>query len=785
MTLRIIMAFVVSLCLSMNTAVAQNHGLDKVSIGWLNYDNIPDIFRAYPFLTPNKPKFALLVGINDYKETQIEDLRGPVNSVFAFKELLIDKFQFPNQQNIKILCNGRITIKTKYDKETACTESATAANIEKQFKEVLIENARKNPDATFVFQYVGHGSQAPDVSKDESDLLDETIVTYDSRDKEGKNFDLIDDKLFELIRELAQHTKNALYIVDSCHSGTINRGIATALEVLADTRPQPTPDSSTVDMPGDNQSQDLLPVSDRYVLITGARSNGLAYELEDKPFTALTYYLIQAMKDAKPETSYQDLMNNVIRGVSQNNLNQRPQLVGDKLRSVLNGTAIDQDGYIRILPGGIKGNELKIEAGATTGIQINNIVAVYDKDKLQFVGKDGRKAIGKVIKLDATTATVAFAFEPKITALNERDKVVILSPLFGSPQIKVGLVSLNETVAASVAAGNLQKRLAESPLLRESNLIMLENLTASEVNEFRTGKLPARFATSEDFPSFLVKRGTFGEAFIKGKPFKKITDEKSLTGSSYITDDTLDSTEVFYITDSSGEPIFDFYVKTGDEKADEKIVDTLLKLARQRNVAALDNKQSPLRNSIKTVEGKQSMTQKTALDKVEIQFLKVELGKNEKGEPIIKSEKPVSPGELFIYDFYTIQITNKTARKLHVYLLNISTDGSISVMYPEMNCGEADAISPGTPPIKMQENAYRMTAPFGFERFKVIVSTEPSPSICYLVQGSAKKGVLNPLEILFDEVVTGKTKDGSTGISDLDSWATADFMIEIKPRPQK
>lgn len=788
MTSKIIATILLLFCFSVNPALiaaAESFALNSADAGWLSLNNsVSEIFRLESAPPPATPKFALLVGISDYKETDIQDLVGPVNGVFSFKELLIDKFQFPNQpQNIKILCNGKMTIKTKYDAEGACTESATADNIEKWFKEILIENARKNPNATFVFQFIGHGSQVPDVNRDEPDKLDEALVTWNSRDKERKNFDLTDDKLFQLIQELGKHTKNVLYIFDTCHSGALNRGTATALEVSPDTRPQPTPQETTT-VPGDGKSLELLTGSDSYVMITGAQSSGLAYEMETKPYTALTYYLIQAMNDAKPEMSYQDLMNNVIRGVSQNNLNQRPQLLGDRFRSVLNGTAVDQDIYIRILPSGIQGDQLKIEAGATTGLQINNMVAIYDKDKLRFVGKDGRKALGKVTNLNAASATVTFTLEPGIAALDERDKVVLLSPLYGSPQIKVGLISLDGEAARATAAG-MQKKIIESPLLKESKLINLENLTISEVNEFRTGKLPGRFAKPEDFPTVFVRRGTFGEAFIKGKPFMKVADEKAVTGRSYVTDNTPDSTEVFYITDSSGEPVFDFYVRTAEEKSDEKIVTALLKLARQRNLTALDNKQSPLRNSIKTVEDKPGATGRraTALDKVELQFLKVELGKDDAEKTIISSEKPVVPDELFLYDFYRLQITNKTAQKLHVYLLNISTDGSISVMYPEINCAEADPISPGAPPVKMEAAVYRLTTPLGFEKFKVIVSTKPAPAICYLEQAAAKRGNLNPLEVLFDEILMGKTRNGTGG--DVDSWGTAELMIDLKPRPQQ
>jgi hypothetical protein len=64
--------------------------------------------------------------------------------------------------------------------------------------------------------YSGHGGQVPDTNGDEADQLDETWVLYDRQ--------LVDDELWDLWSKFAPGTR-ILVFSDSCHSGSVNRGI--------------------------------------------------------------------------------------------------------------------------------------------------------------------------------------------------------------------------------------------------------------------------------------------------------------------------------------------------------------------------------------------------------------------------------------------------------------------------------------------------------------------------------------------------------------------------------
>jgi hypothetical protein len=82
-----------------------------------------------------------------------------------------------------------------------------------------------------IFFYAGHGFQAPDDNGDEEDNEDEVITPYDVAFKAvgGKvvltdeNTFIRDDKFNDFIARLSG--RRAVLMFDSCHSGTISRGI--------------------------------------------------------------------------------------------------------------------------------------------------------------------------------------------------------------------------------------------------------------------------------------------------------------------------------------------------------------------------------------------------------------------------------------------------------------------------------------------------------------------------------------------------------------------------------
>jgi hypothetical protein len=146
---------------------------------------------------------ALVVGVEKYGDSRVPETPGCVLDATQTAKFLETKYGFAGTA-IKVLTN----------------EQATAANIEQQFRQWLIEGTQ--PGDRVFFLYAGHGSQLPDDNGDEEDGLDETIAPYDVNPETGSG-EIRDDVFDEMIALLSG--RRAVLVFDSCHSGTISRDI--------------------------------------------------------------------------------------------------------------------------------------------------------------------------------------------------------------------------------------------------------------------------------------------------------------------------------------------------------------------------------------------------------------------------------------------------------------------------------------------------------------------------------------------------------------------------------
>ncbi|MCI0663154.1 MAG: caspase family protein [Acidobacteria bacterium] len=146
---------------------------------------------------------ALIVGIEKYRDPLVPRTPGCEADARAMAQLIQSVYKFGE---VKILLN----------------EQATASNIEHWFRTWLIAGTRPG-DRAFFF-YAGHGSQLADNNGDErkEDGKDETLAPYDVNPRSGANM-MRDDLFDEMIGRL--NGRRAVLVFDSCHSGTISRGI--------------------------------------------------------------------------------------------------------------------------------------------------------------------------------------------------------------------------------------------------------------------------------------------------------------------------------------------------------------------------------------------------------------------------------------------------------------------------------------------------------------------------------------------------------------------------------
>ena len=248
---------------------------------------------------------ALLVGVNHYRDPDVPGTPGCVEDAQQTAAFIQSKYGFP-ASSIKLLLN----------------EQATAANIQKTFREWLIEGTK--PGERVFFLYSGHGSQLPDDNHDEADGLDETIAPFDVELKTGAN-QIRDDRFEEFTMQLSGRL--VVMIFDSCHSGTISRSLNTigANKKNAGARYLPRPDqvaewlqtkggardvNSGFTIEGNKNSQDNQPFIDKtktgnlagIVVISAANSKQVAFpvQVNNAYRGALSYVFVEAQRGDIP-----------------------------------------------------------------------------------------------------------------------------------------------------------------------------------------------------------------------------------------------------------------------------------------------------------------------------------------------------------------------------------------------------------------------------------------------------------------------------------------------------
>ncbi|HKR81054.1 MAG TPA: caspase family protein [Nitrospira sp.] len=168
---------------------------------------------------------ALLVGIDRYTTGESKtgdtagargrrhwrDLKGSVNDVRAFREVLIHRQGF-HPQDILVLEN----------------EAATRDAILGAFRRHLISPAKAGDHS--VFYYAGHGSRVRNSRSSELDGKDETIVPADANRHVGDRViaDIRDKEWDRLFSEVLDRGAWLTAFFDSCHSGSISRSAAPA-----------------------------------------------------------------------------------------------------------------------------------------------------------------------------------------------------------------------------------------------------------------------------------------------------------------------------------------------------------------------------------------------------------------------------------------------------------------------------------------------------------------------------------------------------------------------------
>ncbi len=274
---------------------------------------------------------AFLVGIDKYRPATVAEkkearkkgltspgrndavfgpLDGAVNDVVSMQDVLLHRFGF-TKENIHLLKN----------------EAAKRQAILDGMRKYLVDEAHDG-DVLF-FYYAGHGSQVRNSLSYKVDKQDETIVPWDAN---VGAWDIRDKEIARLFNEvLDKHKVTLTAVFDSCHSGSVARGLAgdqlKTRSIAGDTR----------DAKDDYHA---TPPEDRGALIfSAAQFNESAKEAVEEhdgvsiPHGAFTLALLQTFNRVPANTSARDVFRIARLTLHSLRSPQEPVLAGNDDRS--------------------------------------------------------------------------------------------------------------------------------------------------------------------------------------------------------------------------------------------------------------------------------------------------------------------------------------------------------------------------------------------------------------------------------------------------------------------
>ena len=204
-------------------------------------------------------------------------------------------------------------------------QKATRREILAELDKYIIEEPKSGD--TVLFYFAGHGSQRTNSKSAKLDHLDETIVPadaykgeFDIRDKElARKFNLAIDKGIRLIA-----------IFDSCHSGTMARGIKVGKARWLPYDDRDAADGGDYGSPG--APQQAPPANRGAIIVSAALSTQTADEVDDDnggpAHGVFTSALIRALRNSTPAWSALDVVNSADALLKADGWTQQPSVEG-------------------------------------------------------------------------------------------------------------------------------------------------------------------------------------------------------------------------------------------------------------------------------------------------------------------------------------------------------------------------------------------------------------------------------------------------------------------------
>lgn len=401
---------------------------------------------------------ALLIGINCYlpnrlpKNLYYRSLLGCVRDILSVESFLRDEVGLPGERIIRLTASDAPDPSNPRPPEPP-ELWPTYENIVASFRK--LRDAARPGDHVYI-HYAGHGGRTQTLPEHKElipgKLFDEVLVPTDIGNSEARY--LRDVELAFLLQELVEKELLVTLVLDSCHSGSATRDVATVRgSGVVDATPRP---AHSLVAPAEALAanwrhaarpvmRDLevrsgwLPDPRGYVLLAACRANEGAYEY---PFDgrecrgALTYWLLDSLRELGLGVTYRTLYRRLYARIHSQFARQTPQLEGEGDRLVFGREEVKTPEVFTVMSVEEGSDRLTLNAGAVQGIGTGARLALFPA----AAGSRSMSALVEIVEPGAAASTARVLRRRGAEPLRQGDEAVLLAPGANTPPCVVGLL---------------------------------------------------------------------------------------------------------------------------------------------------------------------------------------------------------------------------------------------------------------------------------------------------------------------------------------------------------
>lgn len=505
------------------------------------------------------------------------------------------------------------------------------------------------------------------------------------------DYDVLDDEINAWLIALGAKTDQIIFVSDSCHSGTVTRGMdaVRTRAIAADIRFHPLGNEPVISkpMPG--------------LRVTACRDDELAseYRASGGMHGAFTWFWGQSLMAANPHETWGNIYKRAAARLRNAGGRQHPQIEGPQDTPAFGGQFSQRPKTIVVKKVSADGRRAIIAAGALVGVTKGSIYIKYDPQT-----PADRRTTLKIARTRASSSTARVNGELKVGDL-------VSLAHYQHPQAPIKVL-----VAADLAE---------------------DQLLVFKIREMVT-QLPAFELIENQSESDIVLRVLRPERNEQGD-YAYVRADHTLPGS-----DVGNQPECWVLTPD--ERLYQEKLRFPMHPADKALnllYASLKKLARIRNMINLEGapgQEIPIDLEItawREDELGDPATQIEVGDRYWQPVQKLTAGKSE--------QHALKVGQLL-----TFNVSNRSGRGYYVYLVDITADGQIIPFYPTFDRSKEAGYLPAGASHAIEEVTLLIDAP-GHEYIRLIASLKPID--IYLLeqkgyQTRAAQTRLNPLEAL-------------------------------------